>query len=109
MKVYGSIFTFLLQVRRAKHLVDRLSLVRLADTALPGSPREVKLYYSLRRKLSWVVSTLFDFFMCVVVQKEVDAAVLERSTSVQEVVDAHQVHVARLRDRLLLSETVRLI
>ena len=107
METYASIFIFLLQLRRAKHIIDRLSLSKLSDHVLPGSPRDLKVFSALRRKLTWIVATLFGFFMFVV-QKEVDrfALALERSTSVRELVDAHQAHVVKLLDRLLLNTKV---
>lgn len=107
MEIYSSIFTFLLQLRCAKHIIDRLSLAKLSDHVLPSSPRSLQNYYALRRKLTWIVSTLFGFFMFVV-QKEVDRFKfgLERTTSVREMGEAHETHVVKLLDRLLLNTKV---
>lgn len=113
MDIYSQIFTFLLQMRRAKHLVDRLSLVKPSDNVIPAlqrPERELRLYYALRRKLAWIVSIAYEFFMSVVIQEEVDsfARKSEGTTSVQDFVDAHEAHVGKLRDRLLLNEKVGL-
>lgn len=45
----------------------------------------------------------------VVIQTEVDAfaRVVQHATSVQTLVGAHAAHIAQLKDRLLLSATVR--
>lgn len=135
MAIYSTIFQFLLQLRRGKHLVDRLSLIKLSNSNTTGSSAyELKLYYTVRRKLAWIVSTLFEFFMAGVIQKEVDAFEIQIEgltsgaskflscfffcedcssklqfllpRSVQELVDHHETHVLRLRDHLLLQEKV---
>lgn len=111
MSSYSQIWTFLLQVRRAKHLIDRLSLVKPTDSTLSlaqHSVHDLKQFYSLRLHLSWIITTLFDFWM-VVIQTEVDAfaRVVQHATSVQTLVGAHAAHIAQLKDRLLLSATVR--
>jgi gamma-tubulin complex component 5 len=53
-QVYGSIFVFLLQVRRAKSLLERI-LVRGAMTTIPHLGNELKVFYAMRSKLSWFV------------------------------------------------------
>lgn len=111
MAIYSQIFIFLLQIRRAKHLVDGLILVKLVQSIIPAlrqTDRDIKLYYSLRQQLSWVLATLLDFFTSSIVEKTLrDFKIeFERATSVQEVIGAHLRMTERLRDRLLLSQSV---
>ncbi|KAL8286180.1 hypothetical protein RQP46_004668 [Phenoliferia psychrophenolica] len=106
MMSYSNIFTFLLQVRRAKHLIDRLSLTKpTPSSASFASRRDLKRFYSLRLQLSWIVTTLFDFWMTVI-QKEVESlarVVRGGATSVQALVGAHRAHVDLISERLLLT------
>ena len=53
-RVYGSIFVFLLQIRRAKSLLERI-LVRGAMANVPHLGNELKVFYAMRSKLSWFV------------------------------------------------------
>lgn len=70
MKVYHRIFTFLLQCKRAKHLTDRLSLLKLplekGALAPSSTEEEFRAFYHLRRRLSWIVGTLWGFWMATV-------------------------------------------
>lgn len=49
--VYGEVFVFLLQIRRAKSVLERI-LVR-GDNLAVGS--ELKVFYALRSRLSWFI------------------------------------------------------
>lgn len=54
IQTYGSLFIFLLQIRRAKSVLERI-LVRgnLTNQARSGS--ELKVFYAMRSKLSWFI------------------------------------------------------
>lgn len=54
-KVYKSIFTFLLQIRRAKYVLKRLSLLK------EGERRKEALYYSLKHRLLWFANTIYYY------------------------------------------------
>jgi gamma-tubulin complex component 5 len=51
MQVYGEVFTFLLQIRRAKSVLERI-LIR-GDARVIGMER--KMFYALRSRLNWFV------------------------------------------------------
>lgn len=51
-KVYGDIFVFLMQIRRAKSVLDRI-LVRGDAGRMVGS--ELKVFCALRSRLSWFI------------------------------------------------------
>lgn len=115
LEIYTSIFRFLLQVRRAKHLVDRLSLVKPGSSTVPSlqvqqsSEHELKQFYSLRMRLSWIVGVLFDFIMISVLEREVERfrRVLEKTEIVDELISEALGNAQRMRDRALLSDSVR--
>lgn len=111
MIIYSQVFIFLHQIRRAKHLVDRMILIKLVTSIVPllRTPEQyIKRYYSLRRKLNWIISTLLDFFESFVIEKEIKElnSVIKESTNIQELIEGHEIHVFRLRDRMLLNSTV---
>jgi gamma-tubulin complex component 5 len=54
LQAYGSLFVFLLQIRRAKSVLERI-LVRGAITSVPHLGTELKVFYAMRSKLSWFV------------------------------------------------------
>lgn len=114
LEIYSSIFRFLLQLRRAKHLVDRLSLIKPGGSSVPSlqvqqsSEHELKLFYSLRMRLSWIVGVLFDFIMVSVLEREVERfrKVLEKTEVVDELIEEMKGNAQRIRDRALLSNSV---
>lgn len=111
MIIYSQIFIFLLQIRRAKHLIDRTILIKLVNSIVPAfrTPEQyIKRYYSLRRKLNWIISILLDFFESFIIEKEIKELnnLIKGSTNIKELIEGHEIHVFRLRDRMLLNSTV---
>ncbi|KAG1717437.1 Spc98 family-domain-containing protein [Suillus paluster] len=54
MSIYGSIFVFLLQIRRAKSVLERI-LVRGEIGSEQHMKHELKVFYAMRGKLSWFI------------------------------------------------------
>lgn len=54
LQAYGSLFVFLLQIRRAKNVLERI-LVRGAIASVPNLGSELKVFYAMRSKLSWFI------------------------------------------------------
>lgn len=54
LQAYGSLFVFLLQIRRAKSILERI-LVRGAIASVPHLGTKLKVFYAMRSKLSWFV------------------------------------------------------
>ena len=52
MQVYSTVFVFLLQIRRAKNVLERILVRRSQQAHLDG---EMKMFYAMRGKLSWFV------------------------------------------------------
>ena len=53
-RVYSAVFTLVLQVRRAKRVLERI-LVRGGLAAGKGFDGEMKVFYAMRGRLSWFV------------------------------------------------------
>lgn len=99
---YAAIFVFLLQLRRGTYLLDRLSLLKSSPLQ---DPQELKSYYALRMRLSWIVSTLKDFFLGVVLDREVRSfeRVVQESKGTEALAVEHEKFISRIHDRLLLG------
>jgi gamma-tubulin complex component 5 len=54
LQVYNSVFVFLLQVRRAKSVLERI-LVRDVITIASQPRTEMKAFYAMRSRLAWFV------------------------------------------------------
>lgn len=54
LKEYNEIFNFLLQIRRAKSMLERI-LVRDVRGRSKGLNDELKLFYAMRSRLSWFI------------------------------------------------------
>lgn len=54
MQVYSSIFVFILQIRRAKHALERI-LIRGAVGGMSHVDGNFKVFYAMRSKLSWFI------------------------------------------------------
>ncbi|GBE79798.1 predicted protein [Sparassis crispa] len=102
MQVYSSIFSFVLQIRRAKNVLERI-LVR-ADVGRT-SRSELKVFYAMRSKLSWFVNTLLNFIATNVLHTQLvsfhDA--LQRAKSLDEMIQLHNDHLSKIEGRCLLQ------
>lgn len=54
LQSYCSLFVFLLQIRRAKNVLERI-LVRGAIASAPNLGEDMKVFYAIRSKLSWFI------------------------------------------------------
>ena len=54
LEMYNSIFVLLLQIRRAKRLLEKV-LVRASNTTGVQNGGDMKVFYALRSRLSWFV------------------------------------------------------
>jgi gamma-tubulin complex component 5 len=54
LQVYGEVFVFLLQIRRAKSMLERI-LVRGAGRRDGKLGNELKAFYAIRSRLSWFI------------------------------------------------------
>ena len=54
LKEYNEVFNFLLQIRRAKSMLERI-LVRDVRGRSKGLKDELKVFYAMRSRLSWFI------------------------------------------------------
>lgn len=55
LQIYGSILVFLLQIRRAKSVLERILVRGATISSLPHGDGKLKVFYAMRSKLSWFI------------------------------------------------------
>ncbi|TFK25989.1 hypothetical protein FA15DRAFT_693484 [Coprinopsis marcescibilis] len=105
IQVYREIFGFLLQIHRAKHVLERI-LVREEKEARNQTLRgEMKVFYAMRSRLSWFINTLLNFLTTYVLHVQILKfhEVLAAAKSLDEMIDRHDEHLDRIQGRCLLK------
>ncbi|KAI9569285.1 Spc98 family-domain-containing protein, partial [Boletus coccyginus] len=105
LKSYCSLFVFLLQVRRAKCVLERI-LLRGAVTNV-GLRSELKVFYAMRGKLSWFINTLFNFLTTNVIHVQVVKfkSASKAAKSLDEMIKLHNDHLETLMCKCFLDST----
>ncbi|KZT29375.1 hypothetical protein NEOLEDRAFT_1056725 [Neolentinus lepideus HHB14362 ss-1] len=100
LRSYNALFVFLLQLRRAKSVLDSI-LVRGA-----GAADELKVFYAIRSKLSWFVNTLLNFVATYVLHTQVLQlhGLVQKAESLDEIIHLHEDHLEKICSRCLLRE-----
>ncbi|KAG6916475.1 hypothetical protein DXG01_006669 [Tephrocybe rancida] len=89
LQVYGEVFILLLQIRRAKGVLERI-LVR-GEARAERLRNELKGFYAMRSRLSWFINTLLNFLTTYVVHAQVVKFhdVFREAKSLDEMVQLH--------------------
>ncbi|KAF5388371.1 hypothetical protein D9615_000745 [Tricholomella constricta] len=100
---YGEVFVLLLQIRRAKGVLERI-LVR-GEARGERLRAELKAFYAMRSRLSWFINTLLNFLTTYVVHAQVVKFQKEfrEAKSLDEMVRLHDDHLDKIRSRCLLK------
>ncbi|KAH7887320.1 Spc98 family-domain-containing protein [Phlebopus sp. FC_14] len=103
LQSYGSIFVFLLQIRRAKSVLERI-LLRGA-VANVGRRNELKVLYTMRGKLSWFINAFFNFLTTHVIHSQVIKfkRAFQGAKSLDEMIQIHNEHLERLTNQCFLD------
>ncbi|RPD66877.1 hypothetical protein L227DRAFT_7229 [Lentinus tigrinus ALCF2SS1-6] len=104
MRVYSSIFTLVLQIRRAKNVLERI-LVRGGLAAGKQLDAEMKVFYAMRGRLSWFVNTLLNFITTNVLHTQVLKfhEAFRQAKSLDEMIRLQNEHLDKLEGRCLLQ------
>lgn len=105
MQAYSSIFSFILQIRRAKSVLERI-LVRGAVANMSHVGSELKVFYALRSKLSWFVNTLLDFVATNVLHSQLLSfhEAFRQAKSLNDMIHLHDDHLTKIQSRCLLQQ-----
>ncbi|KII94634.1 hypothetical protein PLICRDRAFT_148664 [Plicaturopsis crispa FD-325 SS-3] len=103
LQAYGKICVMLLQVRRAKSVLERI-LVRGAGAAGRGTSDGMKVFYAMRSKLSWFINSLLNFLTTHVIHTQIQVfhEELHKAKSLDEVIRLHDEYVEKIQGRCLL-------
>ncbi|KAF8205803.1 Spc98 family-domain-containing protein [Mycena galopus ATCC 62051] len=104
LQVYGEVFVFLMQIRRAKSMLERI-LVRGGTGRDEKLGHELKAFYAIRSRLSWFINTLLNFLTTYVIHTQVIKFhdTFNKAKSLDEMIRVHDEHIERIRGRCLLQ------
>ncbi|EJU06390.1 hypothetical protein DACRYDRAFT_113103 [Dacryopinax primogenitus] len=108
---YSTIFALVMQVRRAKRLIDNIIVRRGLGSRLDlleeRPAEEMKNFFGLRSKLGWFLNTLTYFLYTTVIQSQLQTfhKTLEAARNLDEMIKLHDQHLESLSTRCLLSES----
>ncbi|KAF5364157.1 hypothetical protein D9756_000312 [Leucocoprinus leucothites] len=100
--MYSEVFAFLLQLRRAKRVLERI-LVR--SDRRQDSGEGLKVFYAVRSRLSWFINTLLNFFTTYVIHAQVIEfhEKLQEAQSIDDMIHLHDDHLNKIQGRCLLK------
>ena len=103
LKIYARIFAFLLQVHRAKHL---LQMRRLPRNASPTVDRDILKLYSLHHRLLWFTDVLLSYITDMVLSASTNDMRMEigRAEDVDAMITTHEAYLSLVQDRCFLTE-----
>ncbi|KAG6331582.1 hypothetical protein ID866_7507 [Astraeus odoratus] len=106
LQSYSSIFVFLLQVRRAKSVLERILLRGTVANVVARD--ELKVFYAMRGKLSWCINTLFNFLTTFVIHAQLHEFnnTLNSAVSLDEMITAHNKHIETLLRKCFLHPSL---
>ncbi|KAJ7770975.1 Spc98 family-domain-containing protein, partial [Mycena maculata] len=104
LQVYGEVFVFLLQIRRAKGMLERI-LVRGGAGRNGRLGDELKAFYAVRSRLSWFINTILNFLTTHVIHTQVLQFhdTFNKAKSLDEMIRVHDEHIEKIRGRCLLQ------
>ncbi|KAI0677260.1 Spc98 family-domain-containing protein [Trametes maxima] len=105
MRVLSGVFVLVLQVRRAKSVLERI-LVR--SGVVGGGKKvdgEMKVFYAVRGRLSWFVNTLLNFITTNVIHTQILTfhKAFREAKSLDEMIQLQNDHLDKLEGRCLLQ------
>ena len=103
LKVYARIFVFLLQIHRAKYL---LQMQRLPRSASPTMDRHILQLYGLHHRLLWFTDVMLSYVTDMVLSAlTIDMRMnMRRAEDVDAMISVHEAYVSLLQDRCFLTQ-----
>ncbi|KAF9450171.1 hypothetical protein P691DRAFT_665854 [Macrolepiota fuliginosa MF-IS2] len=100
---YSEVFGFLLQIRRAKSVLEKI-LVRGDDRKNVGEG--MKVFYAMRSRLSWFINTLLNFLTTYVIHAQVVNfhKKLSEAQLFDDMIELHDEHLNKIQGRCLLKK-----
>ncbi|CAG8436922.1 11717_t:CDS:10 [Diversispora eburnea] len=101
LQLYGRIFVFLLQIKRAKYLLERLSFSRTVN-----QNEATILFYGVRMKLIWFLNTIWDYTMRNILLAETEnfRRKLQDVFDIDEMIALHDHYIQIAFERCILGK-----
>ncbi|KAI0638473.1 Spc98 family-domain-containing protein [Trametes polyzona] len=105
MRVLSAVFTLVLQVRRAKSVLERILVRGGVVAGGRGMDAEMKVFYAVRGRLSWFVNTLLNFITTNVIHTQILRfhETFRKAKSLDEMIQLQNEHLDKLEGRCLLQ------
>lgn len=106
IEVYQRILIFLMQTKRAKHMLERLHLLRSTLPDLNSADGENHLVYFLRHRLLWFANTLLAYLTDMVLSVLVaDMRMkMREAEDVDGMIAVHQSFISKVESQCLISK-----
>ena len=103
LQVYQRVFVLLMQLQRAKHL---LQIQKFPRNGSPTLEKPVSILYSLHHRLLWFTNTILTYVADMVLSATtIDMhSRMSRAEDVDSMIAVHEVYVSQLQDRCFLSK-----
>lgn len=103
LKIYARIFVFLLQIQRAKYLLQMRRLPRSASTTVD---RNILHLYGLHHRLLWFTDVMLSYITDMVLSAStIDMRMdIGRAEDVDAMITVHEAYLSLLQDRCFLTE-----
>jgi gamma-tubulin complex component 5 len=101
---YQRVFSFLLQIRRSRYMLENIQVLRVTAN-VNSSADERALFYSLRSKLLWFTSILYTYLTNLVIHTSTlqMRAALAGAEDIDCMVEIHQRYIKRVTDQAFLG------
>ncbi|OJD13418.1 hypothetical protein AJ78_06127 [Emergomyces pasteurianus Ep9510] len=105
LSAYRRVSTFLMQLRRAKFVVERQRLLRSLQAETADDKKDIVLGYSIRHHLLWFLNVLYAHLTQLVICSSTASmkVSLSKAKDVDGMIAVHQSYTSSLEDQCLLS------
>ncbi|KAI0005111.1 Spc98 family-domain-containing protein [Russula compacta] len=105
--VYRSVFIFLLQIRRAKNVLEGGRMRDIANRQQSKGYAN-KIIFAMRSRLIWLINTLLNFITTHVIHRQLLGfhSSLKRAESLDEIISLHNSHLQNLESECLLQSNM---
>lgn len=97
--IYASVFVLLIQVRRAKSVMDHLSMKDASQVASGLDVGDLNQFFALKAKFSWFINTLMNFLTIHVISANTTQfqVLFKKASTLDEMITSHDHHLAQLQ------------
>lgn len=108
MSMYQRISTFLMQIRRAKYVLERQRLLKKEDTDENDEDEDDGIGYIIRHNLLWFTNILYGHVTDMVIATNTDAMqkTLAESPDIDSMISVHESYMTALEEQCLLSQNL---